>query len=154
MEKNKGKHPGGRPTKYKPEYCLTVEYMARAGMTDAQIAEKLGISEATITNWKKDYPEFLASLKAGKEDPDDLVERSLFERATGYQHEVEKPMVVSMGKDNGSEVEIVKFTESLAPDVTAQIFWLKNRRPDRWREKAEVEHSGTVQIIDDIPKAK
>ena len=154
MAKTEGKHPGGRPTKYKPEYCLTVEYMARAGMTDAQIAEKLGISEATITNWKKDYPEFLASLKAGKEDPDDLVERSLFERATGYQHEVEKPMVVSMGKDNGSEVEIVKFTESLAPDVTAQIFWLKNRRPDRWREKAEVEHSGTVQITDDIPKAK
>jgi len=146
MAKVEGKHPGGRPTKYKPEYCLTVEYMARAGLTDVQIAERLGISEATITNWKKDYPEFLVSLKAGKEGPDDLVEKSLFERATGYTFDSEKIVTLSMGQGLGTEVERVPIKEHCPPDVTAQIFWLKNRRPDRWRDKQEVEHTGGISV--------
>jgi len=144
MAKAEGKHPGGRPTKYKSEYCLTAEYMARAGMTDAQIAGRLGISEATITNWKKDYPEFLASLKVGKEGPDDLVEKSLFERATGYTFDSEKIVVVSMGQGLGSETERVPIKEHCPPDVTAQIFWLKNRRPDRWRDKQEIQIDGEI----------
>ena len=134
----------GRPTKYKPEYCLAVEYMARVGLTDVQIAERLDVTEATLTTWKKTYPDFLASIKRGKEEPDDIVERSLFERATGYNHRVEKPMSVSDGSGCGSHIETIEYTESLAPDVTAQIFWLKNRRPDRWREKQELSISGEL----------
>ncbi len=37
-----------------------------------------------------------------------------------------------------------KVIKQVSPDVTAQIFWLKNRRPDRWRDKQDIEHSGGV----------
>ena len=138
------KHAGGRPSKYKPEYCMVAEAYARLGWTDAQIAEKMGISVATITNWKKDYPEFLASLKAGKEEPDDTVERSLYERATGY---VNKNAVKIFMPAGAKGPVYAPYEEYFAPDVTAQIFWLKNRRPATWRDKQEVEHSGTVHIV-------
>lgn len=134
------KHPGGRPTKYKPEYCLAVEYMARTGMTEAQIAERLDVHIDTITEWKKVYPEFSASLKLGKEEPDDRIEASLYARATGYSFDSEKIMTVSDGKDCGSHIERVPIVEHCPPDVTAQIFWLKNRRPGRWRDR--MEHTG------------
>lgn len=149
-EETKGKHPGGRPSKYKPEYNLAAEYMARNGLTDAEIAEKLGISEATITNWKNDYPEFLASLKRGKAEPDENVEKSLYQRAIGYDHKAVKIFMPA----NAEAPVYADYTEHWPPDVTAQIFWLKNRRPERWREKQDVELSGSVQIIDDIPKKR
>lgn len=154
MAKTEGKHPGGRPTKYKPEYCIVVEALARLGWTEDRMAEKIGVALSTLALWKTNYKEFSDALKNGKEEPDDLVEKSLFERATGYTYDSEKIVVLSMGQGLGSETERVPIKEHCPPDVTAQIFWLKNRRPDRWREKAEVEHSGTVQIIDDIPKAR
>lgn len=145
------KHAGGRPSKYKPEYCLAVKAMARLGMTDAQMSKEIGVSEVTLNAWKKEHPEFLKALKDGKEEPDQAVERSLFERATGY---VNKNAVKIFMPANAEEPVYAPYEEHVAPDVTAQIFWLKNRRPDRWRDRQEVEHSGTVQIIDDIPKIK
>ena len=135
------KHPGGRPTLYKQDiHPALAEAWAAAGRTEDQIAEKLDVSKATITNWKTEHPEFLAALKAGKEGPDDKVEASLFSRATGYSFDSEKIMTVSDGKDCGSHIERVPIVEHCPPDVTAQIFWLKNRRPARWRDR--VEHTG------------
>jgi hypothetical protein len=99
-----------------------------------------------MTNWKKTHPEFMLSIKKGKEGPDDLVEKSLFNLATGYVYEAEKPLVVSQGSGLGSEVEIVKYNERVIPNTTAQIFWLKNRRPEKWRDKQEIEHSGEMNI--------
>ena len=115
-------------------------------MTEDQIAGKMGVSLKTIANWKNEHEEFLHALKAGKEEPDDLVEKSLFERATGYTYDSEKIVVLSMGQGLGSETERVPIKEHCPPDVTAQIFWLKNRRPDRWRDKQEVEHTGGISV--------
>ena len=148
------KHAGGRPTNYNPEIhpaCRSstalAEAWASSGRTDKQIAEKLGIVEATLNNWKKVHPEFLEALKKGKEEPDDKVEACLFARATGYDHSAVKIFMPA----NAKKPVYAEYTEHYAPDVTAQIFWLKNRRPDRWREKQEVEHSGSVTIVDNIP---
>lgn len=139
---------GGRPSKYNKDFHPKLaRLLAEKGLIDKQIAEELGISEATITNWKKDHPEFLASLKAAKEEPDNKVERSLFERATGY---VNKNAVKIFMPAGAEEPVYAPYVEHIAPDVTACIFWLKNRRPDRWRDKQELEHSGSVVIIDDI----
>lgn len=137
--------PGGRPTKYKPEYCLVVEALARLGWTDAQMAEKLGVSMSTFSLWKTEYPEFSEALRIGKEPSDERVERSLYRMATGYRHMVKKPMEV---KDGGgtSHIEIIEYEEHIAPNPTSMIFWLKNRRPDRWRDKQEVEVDSTVEI--------
>ena len=139
--------PGGRPTKYNKEFHpLLAEALASKGLTEDQIAVKMGVSLKTIANWKNEHEEFLHALKAGKEEPDDLVEKSLFERATGYTYDSEKIVVLSMGQGLGSETERVPIKEHCPPDVTAQIFWLKNRRPDRWRDKQEVEHTGGISV--------
>ena len=115
--------------------------MARLGLTDKQISEKLGISESTLNKWKHDYPVFSESLKKGKEEPDQIVEASLFKRATGYEND--KAVKIFMPANAEAPV-YAPYTEQIQPDVTACIFWLKNRRPDRWREKQEIEHSGTI----------
>ena len=139
--------PGGRPTKYDKVNTPKLAYaMALAGRTDDQIAEFLEVNRDTLYDWKKKYPEFSDALKSGKEEPDDLVERSLLARATGYTFDSEKIVVLSMGQGLGSETERVPIKEHCPPDVTAQIFWLKNRRPDRWRDKQEVEHTGGISV--------
>lgn len=142
-------HAGGRPTKYKEEYCLAAEAFARLGWTELQIAEKIGVSEVTLNAWKKAYPQFLKALKDGKEEPDDRVERSLFERATGY---VNKNAVKIFMPANAEDPVYAPYHEYVAPDVTAQIFWLKNRRPDRWRDKQDIDFKGTMTVKRDLSK--
>lgn len=140
------KHAGGRPTKYDPKNTPKLAYaMALAGRTDAQIADFLEVSEQTLNTWKKEHPEFLESLKAGKQEPDDMVERSLFERATGYDN---KDAVKIFMPANAEEPVYAPYIEHVVPDVTAQIFWLKNRRPDRWRDRQEItgRDGGPIEI--------
>ncbi len=131
----------GRKSKYKPESGEVVVEAAEAGssVTDEEIAALFGVNEQTVKNWYKQYPEFLASVKRAKSIADDKVERSLFERGTGYSH----PDVHITGK--GKIIPIIKH---YPPDPTSMIFWLKNRRPKDWREKTEVEHSGNVTLND------
>lgn len=137
----------GRPTDYNPEfYPKLAEAYALAGLIDSEIAKKLGISVATLNNWKKEHPDFIESLKQGKSVPDSKVQNALYKNALGYKYEAEKPMTVSDGKAEGSHIEIAKYIEHVAPNVTAEIFWLKNRMPDKWREKQEIEHSGSLDI--------
>lgn len=132
---------GGRPTAFKPEYKLLVKYMGKAGLTDAQIAEQIGVTEQTINNWKKAEPAFFESLKEGKAEADDIVERSLFERATGYSHNAVKIFMPAGAK----EPVYAEYVEHFPPDPTSMIFWLKNRRPEQWRDKHDIEHSGKVE---------
>jgi hypothetical protein len=140
----------GRPSKYNPKSTPKIAYaMALAGRTDKQISEYLEISESTLNKWKLDYPVFLESLKSGKEEPDNLVERSLFERATGY---VNKNAVKIFMPANAEEPVYAPYHEHVAPDVTAQIFWLKNRRPDRWRDKQDIDFKGSMMVKQDLSK--
>ena len=126
------KGPGGRPTKYKPEFCDQARKLCALSATDAQIADFFGVSEVTINSWKGKNPEFLKSLKESKEQQDTKVERSLFERAMGYSHPETKVFC-----QNG-EVTEVDTRKHYPPDTTAMIFWLKNRQPAKWRERQEV----------------
>ena len=123
----------GRPTKYKDEETLkVVKALAECGKTDEEIAEILSVTFQTINNWKLQHPDFFESLKKAKDTPDDKVERSLFERACGYTRSIER-----LSKTG----EVVDTLEEMPPDVTACIFWLKNRRPEKWRDKQDHEHS-------------
>ena len=139
----------GRPTKYNPEFHPKLAYnLALRGLTDIQMAKELDIVESTFHLWKKEHPEFSESLKRGKEEPDQKVEDSLFQRATGYSHDAVKILMPA----GAPEPIYAPYVEHYAPDTTAAIFWLKNRRPDRWRDQQDVHHSGSlgVTIIDDI----
>lgn len=120
-----------RPSKFKPEYVEQAEKLCRLGATDIEVADFFGIEVRTLYRWKAENEEFCQALKAGKEVADERVERSLFARANGYEHDEVDIRVV-----NGEIVQtpIRKF---YPPDTTACIFWLKNRKPTGWREKVE-----------------
>lgn len=128
-----------------PEGLIKLEGWARDGLTDEQIAQNIGINPATLYVWKNNYPEISESLKKGKEVVDYEVENALLKRALGYTVKEEK-----LTKDG----EVVELEREVPGDVTAQIFWLKNRKPDAWRDKPE-DNGGkeeAITIINNIPK--
>tara|TARA_R110000850_G_C9632617_1_gene432295 strand:- start:71 stop:490 length:420 start_codon:yes stop_codon:yes gene_type:complete len=121
----------GQPTSYKEEYNDLAFKYCLMGATDERLAEFFDVCVATINNWKREHPEFLASIKRGKHDADSEVVNSLFGRAKGYNY--------TEIKDEKSE-QGVKHTETLKhvhADTGAAIFWLKNRQPKQWRDKQE-----------------
>ena len=126
--------PAGRPSEYQPAFVEIAAQMCANGATDMELAEEFGVSVTTIYNWRAKHPEFLAAVKTPKGIADDRVERSLFERATGYSHNAVK-IFMPAGAD---QPVIVPYIEYVPPDTTAATFWLKNRRPAEWREKTEV----------------
>lgn len=141
------KHPGGRPPKFQDDHTvLAAKALAELGQTDDQIAKALGITRATIYNWRQEHPGFFDALKSAKEKADNKVEKSLYKNAVGYNYKAEKPMTVSDGNGDGSHIEIASYTEHVPAQTVAQIFWLKNRRPDRWRDRQQVEHSGAIEV--------
>lgn len=116
------------------------------GATDVQVAEFFGVTARTITRWKKDEPKFCLALKEGRDEADSKVVKSLYRRALGYSHQAVKILTVARGNNGGSDVEQVPYTERYPPDTTAAIFWLKNRRPDEWREKSSVEVDAAASL--------
>ena len=131
------KRKAGRRGKYEEwltkEGLLKIEGWARDGLTDEQIAQNIGISRSTLNEWKNKYSDILDTLKKGKEVVDLEVENALLKRALGYKYD-------EVTYEFGEEVKRVR--KEVVPDTTAQIFWLKNRRPDKWRDKQDIEHSG------------
>lgn len=119
---------------------ILVEGWARDGLTDEQIAKNLGIGIRTFYEYKEKYPHFSQSLKRGKEVVDTEVENALLKRALGYTYDEETYEELS---DGTSKSKVV--TKHIPGDTTAQIFWLKNRKPGVWRDKTAVEHSGEIK---------
>ena len=126
-----------------------VEGWARDGLKDKQIANNLGISKDTFYKYKKNYPDFSDTLKKGKEIIDYEVENALLKRALGYEYtETTKEI-----KENGNKI-IKKITKQVAPDVTAQIYWLNNRKPKQWRNKQDIDISDNgISLAEAIQKA-
>jgi hypothetical protein len=110
-------------------------------------AEAFGVSVVTIDSWKIRYPEFLGSLKAGKAEADNRVERSLYERANGYNYDAVKIFMPARAK----KPVYAPYVEHVPPDVTACIFWLKNRDPEHWRDVQNVTHVLGKYLISDKP---
>ncbi|WP_230986280.1 helix-turn-helix domain-containing protein [Burkholderia multivorans] len=127
---------GGRPSSYRSEYAEQARKLCRLGAIDKELADFFGVSEQTINAWKTAHPEFLESLKAGKELADAEVADKLFQRATGYSHPAVKLFMYQ-----GTVIR-EEYTEHYPPDTAAIIFWLKNRRPDLWRNAPDPEGGG------------
>ena len=130
----------GRPSKYKSEYVEQAVKLCKLGATDIEIADFFDVEVRTLYRWKGEFEEFCQALKAGKEVSDERVERSLFARANGYEHDEVDIRVVD------HTIVQTPIRKYYPPDTTAAIFWLKNRRPEQWRDKVETEHSGHIQI--------
>ena len=116
-----------------PEGLTLLEGWARDGLTDEQIAGNIGINTSTLYDWKNKFPKISEALKKGKEVVDIQVENALLKRALGY--DFQETRVEKSDKDG---TKIIQTLKHIPADATAQIFWLKNRRPDKWRDKPEI----------------
>lgn len=131
-EDEKGKR--GRKTDYQDSFANQALKLCLLGATDAEMADFFGVSEQTVNTWKKKYPEFLESLKKGKSIADANVASKLYNRAIGYDVKATK-----FATNEGKITDKVEYVEHYPPDTTAAIFWLKNRQPEKWRDRKEVE---------------
>ena len=112
------------------EGLIKIGGWAKDGLTDEQIAQNIGISRSTLNEWKKRFPDIKDTIKRGKEVVDRQVENALFKSAIGYEYtEITKELT-----DSGMKVT-KRVTKQVAPNPTSAIFWLKNRKPDEWRDK-------------------
>lgn len=130
-----------------PEGLLKIEGWARDGLTDEQIAKNIGISRSTLNVWKDRYSDISNALKKGKDIIDRQVENALLKRALGYEYEEVKEKF-----EDGVITERTVMKKEVVPDTTAQIFWLKNRKPDKWRDKPAYEDTSELDKLDAILK--
>lgn len=135
----------GRPTRYRDEFAEQAAKLCDLGATDHELANFFKVHVATVYRWKLDHPDFCEALKSGKHFADERVERSLFQKATGYDATEEQAVKIKI-EQHKETVVVVEVRKHVAADTTAAIFWLKNRRPADWRDKQEIEHGGTMTV--------
>lgn len=132
-----------RPSLYKPEYAEQAAKLCRLGATDIELADFFNVDVRTIYRWKNQFPAFCQAIKIAAEEADNRVERSLYERATGYSYPS-----VKIFQYEGKPVE-VPYREHVPPDTTAMIFWLKCRKPAQWRDRTEFVVSRGAELTSD-----
>lgn len=149
------KKKAGRRGKYDKwvtdDGLLKLQGWARDGLTDDQIADNIGINRTTLYAWENRFPDIRDALKRGKEVVDRQVENALLKRALGYEYD---EVTHEPDKDTGQLVVSKVVRKQVIPDTTAQIFWLKNRKPDEFRDKRDVELSGNVDFSSVIAQAR
>lgn len=136
--------PRGAPTKYKPEYAEQArKFCLLEGATDDELAANFGVALRTIDNWKRQHPDFLQAVQAGKKIADANVADGFYKRAVGLEFtEVTREYI------QGEMIVIKEVTRLIPPDPGAALNWLKNRQPAKWRDKVEVAHSGKIDTND------
>jgi hypothetical protein len=130
-------------SKYRDDMPLLVEQYAREGLREVDIADKLGVSMSTLSTYKLTYPAILEALKNGKAVIDSDVEMKLLTAAMGSEYTEVKTI-----EEGGKIIRTETTVKFLVPSVTAQIFWLKNRQPEQWRDVSRVEHLDLRKALD------
>jgi hypothetical protein len=131
-----------------------IKAWAKQGLIDPDIWYNLGISKNSFYRWKNNHREFREALRVGKAVANKRVENALYQRATGYEYDEVTEEVIGY-KEDGEPIKRVKATtKHQPPDTTAQIFWLKNRDPEKWRDRQELDVNGnlTIKRWEDINK--
>lgn len=141
------------------EGLLKITGWARDGLIDKQIAHNMGIGASTLREWKGTFPEVAEALRKGKEVVDREVENALFKSAIGYTQTIRKPVkvkVIDYDPETGRKIREVEHWKAVEeeihvpPQVTAQIFWLKNRKPDQWREKNDLTLTPSNGVLESL----
>ncbi len=135
--------------KYDDRFVKIAKVLCMRGGTDEDLAEAFGVSRRTIIRWKKEHEDFYEAMTEGKDYADSEVELSLYKRAKGIKKKTSvTKKIVEMDKDGNTKpvkIETLTTEEDIVPDVGACCFWLKNRRPDIWRDKQDI---GIYEIED------
>lgn len=141
------------------EGLLRIQGWARDGLTEKDISKNMRIGASTLREWKAKFPPIGEALKEGKDVADRVVENALYKSACGYTVTITEPIKVKRiiyDEETGRKVreyeEVVEATKQLhiPAQVTAQIFWLKNRKPAQWRDKTEVQTAPTNGVLESI----
>ena len=127
----------GPQSNYSPSFIARAGAVIRLGGTNQDVADALGFSKSVVEKWLREYPDFREALKETKEQADRAVQVALYKRAIGYSVTDTDIRTVSIG-DGCSKIVQTPFVKHYPPDATSCIFWLKNRQPDKWRERQEV----------------
>lgn len=128
---------------------LQIAAWARNGLIDEQIAHNMGIRRSTLSEWKKRFSDIADALKKNKNIVDIEVENALYKRAVGYEY-TEK--TIEIDDDGKKRVKTTK--KRMPPETLAIIFFLKNRKPDEWRDKREVEVKGEISMTNALKAAR
>lgn len=127
----------GRPTAYRPEFVEQATKLCNMGATDAEMAEFFNVSTVTFYAWQKAHPDFLNAIQLSKDAHDNRVERSLYQKAVGYERVIQK------ATPSGQVVTVKEF---FPPDTGSAIFWLKNRRSQKWKDRQDHNHNHTLTL--------
>ena len=120
----------GQPTAYKTDYCSQAHNYCLMGATNEDLAGFFEVTRRTIDNWIAAHPDFAAAVRTGRVVADSRVARSLYDRAMGFEHTVERTVM------HRGEERTLKSTLFYPPDTQACIFWLRNRRRPTWNARA------------------
>jgi len=154
---------------YKWEQWTTAEYIerikgwARDGLTDGDIAKNMHINVSTLRRWKHEHPEIADALRLGKDSADRIVENALYKSACGHSYKIRKPVkvkIIDYDPETGRKIreaeswKVVEEEVYIPPQVTAQIFWLKNRKPEQWRDKADMALTPSNGVLESLLEMK
>lgn len=135
----------GRPTDFRDSFVAKAKIICERGATDDELAEELGVSTRTLYRWKHTHPEFCQAIMSGKEIADERVERSLYQAATGYRYVEQQAFKVKTGQYE-EDVKVVDVEKHKPAETPAAVFWLKNRRSGKWKDKSETAISGDLNV--------
>lgn len=138
----------GRPTLYRPEFVQKAAEACFNGATLFEVAELLGVCRGTLNQWRAKYPEFATALKVNSDAATDRIEAALFERGAGYSH----PDVHISAYEG--DVTVTPIVKHYPPDYNAASLWLRNKRAGQWKDKQEVEHSASSDLLDIMKAAR
>lgn len=133
--------------KYSKELTEKICKHLKIGNTITTTCEAVGIAKSTFYEWMEKKSDFSDAIKKAQSTADKKVENALFKMATGTFEYIERhyeTTVIDKLK-LGTLKKTIKKT--LAPNITAQIFYLKNRNPDEWRDQQDIEHSGEIKHV-------
>ena len=134
-----------RESTYTPAHAEKARIACRYGATDEEIARDLEISYATLNRWKLIHEEFNKALTIGKEFADNRVERTLYNKAIGYN--ITEEQAIKLKDQDGSErVEVVQVTKHIPADTASALFWLRNRKRLNWNDKREISIQTSVSV--------
>lgn len=138
------------PLKYDPKFHDDWAWsLAIKGATDAEIAKAFKVSRRTLDRWKNDHPSFEEALNAGKEIADAKVEKSLYQRAIGYEtKDTENIVEVDPRTGESKPVRVKTVTKQIAPDTMAAMYWLNNRKPEQYGPKKKDDEDKKSSVVE------
>jgi len=131
----------GPKPKYDPVFAGHARRLCMLGATMQELADYFSVARCTIATWSTQYPDFGQAVAEGRIAADSVIAEKLYEKAKGYEVEAAKLVQVD------GEWKELTYTRRMAPDTQAAIFWLRNRRPQNWRETVEHQHINVEKFL-------